>query len=148
MPIYAPRLWPNRRSAHSSGFRFKRCASNWQSSSPSSAKIEPRITPIARVECVGSPTTNGLENPEGERPGGTEQTCGASGAERSVELRVVPILAAASTEAIDVTGWEACLPETAKVAIFQNQKMISKSLMPFHFPWMLGSNDVLSTQVP
>jgi len=28
------------------------------------------------------------------------------------------------------------------------QKMISKSLMPFHFPGMSGSNDVCSTQVP
>src|SRR5437870_13233178 len=28
------------------------------------------------------------------------------------------------------------------------QKMISKSLMPFHFPGWFGSNDVLSTQVP
>jgi hypothetical protein len=58
------------------------------------------------------------------------------------------VLAAASPEAIDVTGWEACLPETAKVAVFQNQKMISKSLMPFHFPGISGSKDVLSTHVP
>src|SRR5205809_2090801 len=28
------------------------------------------------------------------------------------------------------------------------QKRISKSLIPFHFPGMFGSNDVLSTQVP
>ena len=30
----------------------------------------------------------------------------------------------------------------------ENQKMISKSLMPFHFPGWLGSNDVFSTQIP
>ena len=29
-----------------------------------------------------------------------------------------------------------------------NQKMISKSLMPFHFPGWSGSNDVFSTQIP
>ncbi len=29
-----------------------------------------------------------------------------------------------------------------------NQKRISKSLMPFHFPGTFGSNEVLSTQVP
>src|SRR5207249_9999592 len=29
-----------------------------------------------------------------------------------------------------------------------NQKRISNSLMPFHFPGWFGSNDVLSTQVP
>jgi hypothetical protein len=29
-----------------------------------------------------------------------------------------------------------------------NQKTISKSLMPFHFPGWLGSNDVFSTQIP
>jgi hypothetical protein len=34
------------------------------------------------------------------------------------------------------------------MAIFQSQKRISKSLIPFHFPGMFGSNDVLSTQVP
>jgi len=32
--------------------------------------------------------------------------------------------------------------------VIYNQKMISKSLMPFHFPGTLGSNDVLSTQLP
>jgi len=29
-----------------------------------------------------------------------------------------------------------------------NQKTISKSLMPFHFPGWSGSNDVFSTQIP
>ena len=37
--------------------------------------------------------------------------------------------------------------ETARLAVF-HQKMISKSLMPFHFPGMFGSNDVLSIHVP
>src|SRR5256886_2825929 len=32
--------------------------------------------------------------------------------------------------------------------VIYNQKMISKSLMPFHFPGTLGSNDVLSAQLP
>src|SRR5437867_2877500 len=33
-------------------------------------------------------------------------------------------------------------------AVLQYQKIISKSFIPFHFPGMFGSNDVLSTQVP
>ena len=36
----------------------------------------------------------------------------------------------------------ACAPLTL------NQKIISKSLMPFHFPGWFGSKEVLSTHVP
>ncbi len=42
---------------------------------------------------------------------------------------------------------ESLSAETAKIAVF-DQKIISKSLIPFHFPGISGSNDVLSIHVP